>query len=387
MNETDLSRVVASIYEAAVDVRGWDRAMRTISGAMRVPFAAILRQDIGAPRRVVMAGVHNVDPVAQQLYQAYYGARDPWAMALRDAFSKEPGRPIIATSEQLVPVEAFQRTEYYNDFGRSHASAGHACMVTPDESNTSFVALTLPREAGSSPYPTTLLRPLRLIVPHIRLATRVHDLCERSGESESLEEALNGKADPAFVLDTDARLRWANRAGHGLLEAGTHLCLRDGRVQPRAPTATDSFRRLVSSARGNPGAAAPIHLRTASGSLHLWTAPLTGGGNAQTGTATGATPQFSVLLVAKRQTSPTALTELFCQVYGLTHLEGRIAALLVTGGTPASRDMPAAGARLRWHLKQLYKKTGTTHQANLVAHLGALASAWGKSTHWPEIQR
>lgn len=377
MNQTDLSRVVASIYEAAVDVRGWDRAMRTISGAMRVPFAAILRQDIGTPRRVVMAGVHNVDPVAQQLYQAYYGARDPWAMALRDTFAKEPGRPIIATSEQLVPVEAFQRTEYYNDFGRSHASAGHACMVTPDESQTSFVALTLPRVAGSAPYSTALLRPLRLLVPHIRLATRVHDLCDRAVDNESIEEALNGKDDAVFVLDSDSRLRWANRAAYRLLESGADLCLREGRIQPRATDAQSHFRRLVASTCVVSDTAAPIRLRTASGSLQLWTALLTGGGDAQTGAATGATPRSAVLLVAKRHTSPEALTELFRHVYGLTHLEGRLAALLVTQGAPASGGMPVTGARLRWHLKQLYRKSGTTHQADLVGRLGALAVALG----------
>lgn len=377
MNETDLSRVVASIYEAAVDVRGWDRAMRTISGAMRVPFAAILRQDIGAPRRVVMAGVHNVDPVAQQLYQAYYGARDPWAMALRDTFAKEPGRPILATSEQLVPLEAFQRTEYYNDFGRSHASAGHACMVTPDESHSSFVALTLPRKAGSAPYSTALLRPLRLLVPHIRLATRVHDLCERSADNQSLVEALNDKHEAVFVLDTDTRLRWANRAGHSLLEGGEYLWLRAGRVQPRTTDALGPFQRLLVSTRVAPETARPIRLRTAQGSLLIWTAPLTGGGDAQTGEAAGATPRSAVLLVAKQRTSPASLAALFCHVYGLTHLEGRLAALLIIQGTPASADMPVMGARLRWHLKQLYRKTGTTHQADLVGRLGALASALG----------
>lgn len=376
MTETDLSRVVASIYEAAVDVRGWDRAMRTVSGAMRVPFAAILRQDIGAPRRIVMAGVHNVDPLAQQLYNAYYGARDPWAMALRDTFSNAPGRPIIATSEQLVPERAFQRTEYYNDFGRAHTSVGHACMVTPDDSHTSFVALTLPRGAGSAPYSTALLRPLRLIVPHIRLATRVHDLCERSADTESVEQVLDSKDDAVFVLDADARLRWANRAGHAMLESGAHLCLRHGRVEPRATDALSTFRRQVASTRIAPNTATPIRLRTATGSLKLWTAPLTGGGDAHTGSATGPTPRYSVLLVATRRTSPTALTELFREVYGLTPLEGRIAALLATRGTPASGDMPVVGPRLRWHLKQLYRKTGTTHQADLVSRLGALAVAW-----------
>jgi DNA-binding CsgD family transcriptional regulator len=75
-------------------------------------------------------------------------------------------------------------------------------------------------------------------------------------------------------------------------------------------------------------------------------------------------------LVSKARPDPAVLRE----VFGLTHMEARVASVISTGASPeqAAGEMGIAVVTARNHLKAVFAKTGTHRQSELVALLAAL---------------
>ncbi len=383
MNIHEFSDVASALYEAAVDGQGWSRALQSLVRATHVPAGVIMRHSLVPGRAVTIHAGCEVNPESQRLYEEHYGALDPWADAIGKRGGFEPGRITVATSEQLVPQAEFERTIYYNEFGRNHASAGHAAVVGADARGTSIFALTLSRVAGSEPYPVSILAPLELLATHIVQAQCLHDVCTRSRDGGPLTATLDRQREATFVVASDGLLRWSNSAGHAILDTSTLLTIRAGRLHAVDLQSHERLSTLLRQAAGllqrnssspSGGSTAPIVLEAAGQRRRAWAAPLLGGGDADTHDRDGILNRANVLLVVEpAPRSREALHALFLTTLGLTPLEARLAVLLVRSphGVDASA-LRLTPSSFRWHVKQLLAKTGATHQVDLVRVLASL---------------
>lgn len=197
-----------------------------------------------------------------------------------------------------------------------------------------------------------------------RAVIALRDVTERS----RAQATLNLLATPMLVLNCEMRPLLANASANQLLQGGDGFSLTDGGVQLWQPSEMAHFRELVDAALGR--ADKPTR---------------------DTGIMTVSRPSgrqpLALLVTAMRandsaEESPMAVVfvrdpehrwevpaQVLQELYDLTPAESRVAIELVNGSSPkeVARTFNVSVNTVRNQIKQTYRKTGTSRQAQLVA--------------------
>jgi len=198
----------------------------------------------------------------------------------------------------------------------------------------------------------TAMHPIPAYVPHVtghapsawpRLASGVLDL---------LREAV-------LVLSRDSRLLGSNRAARSLLREGDGLLLTTVGVVASTPAATSELRRSIERAARGEICRLRVE-RSDRAPLALLAEPLEASGE-----------RVAVIFVVDPEQSRMPSRAALTSRYGLTPAECDVAQRLAAGA-----DLEHIAERfeislntVRGHLKQVFSKTGTHRQAELVARL------------------
>lgn len=209
------------------------------------------------------------------------------------------------------------------------------------------------------------------LAPHVRQACALQlALDVQAVRQRRLHQHLDQLRAGMLTCDGEGRVQWSNRSAHRLLDAGDGICQRDGWLRAARRDDAERLRLLIADVAEGRRASAFLTLGGGSGRLHvaLQSAPGPRDGH-------GAGVVFLVLTRAGAgaAVSPEAIACLF----GLSGAEARLAAGLVAGKTleqyAAQRGVGIG--TVRGQVKQVFAKTGTTRQAELVGLLLTSAAA------------
>lgn len=358
----EYSRVVALIYEAALQPGQWNAAFAALQLALGCDVFHVFVWDHARQRPVHTWRSPDVPESIERDYGRYYGRIDP-----RRAFSDHLPAGVVFRCHDHLDDRAVARSEFYQDFlipGGMRYMLGGALSRSP----THDTKLALLRTHGRPPFSDAEYGDATRLLGHV---CRAMALSLR--EQRSLE-ALQGGAALADGLETgvvlfgdDGRVLFANAA------AERFDARRDG-LQLVVPglRATDSR-----DARSLAAAWARLRDDGRPQSLVVWSAQ---GGVAVTlcrlppapsGLVAVAPPSrhiaFLTPLARQRLPAPEQLGAMF----HLTPAESRLACTLAAGRTLA-QCAEASGVKLstvRSQLLQVLAKTGTARQQDLVALL------------------
>jgi DNA-binding NarL/FixJ family response regulator len=201
--------------------------------------------------------------------------------------------------------------------------------------------------------PTCVDRSLNLALERRRraLALRSNPRLWLAGLVEHLPLAV-------VLVDSDRKLLAANRLGQEMLTLGQTLLLGDGNTVACVDTAATS--RL----------ACLVRAAHASGS-HLEALDLGACTGAVLGLGDDGPDRVAAIALPAGLSASKRLERLLEELYGLTHAEARVAALLVEGASieQASARLGVSVNTTKTHLSRVFDKTGTSRQAELVATL------------------
>jgi len=236
-----------------------------------------------------------------------------------------------------------------------------------ESSSARSIVLSVMRPRGRRSFDETHTAILDALFPHVRRAFRINAVLETGASEQALAwNVIDRLPFGLFAIDGADRVRHVNRAGERMLGDGLRLG-RDGLVAEGA-AATCALRLALAGARvpaeGRASASVGITLPRQSG------APLT----AIAMPASQAIPRGiaaspgDVLLVVTdpcAQVEPSAAR--LIRTYGLTAAEARVALLLGRGLAPkeVARELGTAWNTVRFQLRQVYAKTGTSGQSAL----------------------
>jgi DNA-binding CsgD family transcriptional regulator len=222
-------------------------------------------------------------------------------------------------------------------------------------------------------------RRMRLIVPHIRRAVLVSRLVDlKAAEAASLAGALDGLSAAMCIVDPAGRIVHANTACHFILDAGDVVSAIAGRIVANDPKIDQAFRDLFAAAGsgdaalGTRGIALP--LKAQDGSHYVaHVLPLTSGARRLAGIAYNATVALFICKVTTEARSPP---EIIARAYKLTPTELRVLLGIVeVGGVPeTAAALGVAESTVKTHLGNLFVKTGTRRQADLVKVVAGFAT-------------
>jgi DNA-binding CsgD family transcriptional regulator len=366
-----LSALIGSVYDAALDSTLWTEVLKRAADFVRGDAAGLLSKDCLS--KYGNAHYHvGVDPRYMQSYLETYSFFDP--MATLPLFDVEQ----IVSTVDLVPYDEFREGRFYQEWAKPQGFIDAANAVL-EKSVTSCAFFSVIRNDSQGMVDDEMRRHMALIVPHVRRAVLVGKVIDLGqAETATLADMTDGMGAGIFLLDASARIVHANVAGHAVLRAGDFLRAISGRLVATDASIDQTLREAFASAGngddalGVKGIAVPM--TGANDERYVGhVLPLTAGKRRSAGARYHAVAALFVHRAALEMPSPP---EVIAKMYRLTPTELRVLlAIVEVGGVPEVAETLGMGATtVKTHLGRLFDKTNTGRQADLVKLVAGFAS-------------
>ena len=354
------------IYQAAVAPERWPVVLEALRNELRLASIHLVFRHPHDGDRGILASA-GIDEHHEEAYRSHFYRLNPWR-----PFGPEAQEGRVLLSDSILPESEQRRTEFYNDWMRPQ-SAAHPFVAFlynegPGEPLSDLVGF---REKSAGPLRDEDLDPVRSLVPHLQRALVIHSRVQAAEmRAGAAEEALDRILGGVILLDERAAPIAINQTAERILAAHDGLILdRDG-PSASTPKQTDELRRALAGAAetgaGNgEDAGAVMRLRRPSGRspLEVVVTPMSVESSLLFDHSA-----TSAIFVSEPDVQVNGSPERLRRIYGFTPVEAEVAARIAAGmRLPAISD--ALGITIhtvRGHLKQLFVKTDTHRQPDLV---------------------
>ncbi len=348
-----LSATIGTIYDCVADPSRWEATFAALGdtiGASRgflgvsTASGTEVRMAVGhrfvlTPEAARLVPLNPLLPLGLiwDLDRAYVASRDYGLPALQATkcyqAAVQPGGDLDAISFVLM---------------REGDVFGHWMLATPDT---------------RAPITEAEARGLELVAPHVRRAVEISNLLGLQRLSAAtLQAALDQLDSPVLVLDADRRLVHGNARAEAALARGT--VLRPGRDPGTVAGATDAAERALRTSA--PGGRETLLTGTDGEERLLFALPLALEGG----------PAMTLLVLRHPREDTRNPVAIAARAFNLTPAQVQVLAFLAQVHAPeAIAGLLGIGlATVRSHLNELYRRTDTSRQAELVARTLSLAS-------------
>lgn len=363
--EATALRLVGLIYEAAEKPEVWRNFLSEIGTALRSPMTSLTIEDPRKDRTGIIETV-GFDPAMLRRYEQHFHSVNLYVQRAQPLL--RPG--VVVQSAALCSDAEILGSEYYNDFLRYQELYHIAgASIEQDASQVALLSLCRPRRTG--PFTPHEISLVRLLIPHMRRAARLHQTLSMHTSATAALDILQAGA---MVLSSTGRILYANRAARELSERRDGLFFsRDGQLRAPNPRITGLLEQAISLAAQALGAQGRLPetvlaLPRASGRrpLSVTILPVSG-----VSFGIGKERPAVVVLVtdpdSPSETSPSKLQRLF----GLSPSEARLASKLAQGKglREVADELQIGYTTARTHLQHLFDKLQVRRQSELVAVL------------------
>lgn len=287
------------------------------------------------------------------------------------------GNGRIVTSEDLVPGPEFERSGFFQDWLRP-LEIYHMVGTVFDADDGATCVLGIHRPKSAGPYTRNDRRQVALLMSHLQRALQLRRVVERGHLAlGTISQVLATKRDCVMVTDQNGQLLFCSPAAEALLADRQVLNVLRGRVVAR-DTRTQSvlihaIRQAVDLSQGK-GAShppSPTIALTRPGRLPMAVVVSPLSGNTQADEISSVPAALLVVHDPDWPDRNDPLTQTFQAVFGLTPREADLASEMFKGKLlrDAAQALGISEGHARQRLKQVFQKTGTTHQSALVALL------------------
>jgi DNA-binding CsgD family transcriptional regulator len=368
-----LSRLIGQIYDASLDPTLWPHACESVCRFIGASAAGLVWQDT-LRRAAQIYFAWGIDPHYSRVYCDTYVKLNP-AFPTMLFFDVEEAHSVVP--------DCISREEYCRSrFGREWLlpqGLVDGLFSNVEKSASSHDMFLAVRSMSDGFADDETQRRFALVAPHVRRAVLIgHVIDRKSVEAAALADSFDTLAAGMFLVDASGRILHANASGHMMAADANVVRAAGGRLgatEPRASQALlDAFAAAAAgdAALGRKGIAVPLKGRT--GEPHVaHVLPLTSGARRRAGTAYSAAASVFVHRAVLDLPSPP---EALAKEYRLTPAELRVLfAVVEVGGVPeVAETLGIAETTVKFHLRQLFAKTGTHRQADLVRLVAGFAN-------------
>ncbi len=292
------------------------------------------------------------------LYRDYYGSID----VIADEAQRR-GEGEVLTEAMLLQKEQIRSTEVWNDFylrsRLDHQIGGFA--IKDDVLAGSLVVY---RDASRFEYSADDVRLMQLILPHVSTAVRCWFRLRAANYSGAVGmNALAALATAVLLTDRDGRLLWANELGSAIIARRDGMSLDRGALTAASTEDTNRLRGMIhAAANGELSGRSQVALTCPSGASPLLL-------------LVAAVPPDSFersdaacMILISAPADRRGMLDHLQRSYGLTASEYALACALGEGKSLAqiASERNVMMATVRAQLKQVFQKTGTHRQAEVV---------------------
>ena len=306
----------------------------------------------------------NLDSLCTRYVEEDWHKRD--IRAARGVPFVRQGKEIV-TDLDIFTVEEMEQLPLYAEFLTPMGFSWFAGTVL-GESGGALLHLSLQRRSTNEPFSPDDLARLQRDLPHVKRAARLAAR-SRLSYAEGLIDTLERFASGAVLIDRLGRVIRMNKQAEAYL--GTHLQVVSSRLRSPHREANKALQELIAASTrpvlegDSPAPTSALLPRTNDLPLIVHSYPVV---RQACDIFQGA--RGLLLLSDPSQDRPPA-PKILQEIFHLTPAELRVAAGLLRGlDTQQIAQEHQIGAQtVRFHLKSIFAKTGTSHQAQLVSLL------------------
>ena len=278
----------------------------------------------------------------------------------------------------LIPQQEFVETRFYREWVKPQGYVDNVVAIL-DKSINSYAAIAVTRDTKTGIADEKARENMRLIAPHVRRAVMIGNIIDlHRAEAAMLADAMGSLSCAVYFVDADARIVFANKAGHELTGDG-HVVRSAGRTLTAVDAEADAMLKRVFTASANGDAAVGaggVAILLSNSRSERWLAhvlPLTSGVRMRARISYAAT---AAVFVRKASPDTPSAMETVAKLYGLTASELRVLqSVMEFGGIrEVAESLGVAEATVKTHLQHLFEKTGTRRQSDLIKLVAGSAS-------------
>jgi DNA-binding CsgD family transcriptional regulator len=358
MDPFDQQRLTAALTAAAIDPSRWTEALET-AAACTGSYGAILLPVVGT--LPIVAATPSMDGCSELYIKDGWHSRDERYLAKATFLSKG-----VATDDDCMPLEARQRSPFYQEFLRPHnltewagVRIGRGDLVWN---------LSLQRTPDQGPYSTIELRSLAELADSLDSVVRTSAALGMA-RGEAALDAFDFSARPALLLDRSGLVVRANEAAKQLI--GEDVQISGGHVRSSDAHASERLNHAIRVLLWSHKASTvpPIIFPKASGGkLVIYPMRLPGL------TSSPLSAFHAILVLSDTDVTHSATTTTLQQVFDLTASEAHLAVAMANGKDleTVAIERQISKETARNQLKSVFLKTGTNRQAQLAVMLSSL---------------
>ena len=366
MDEAEqVSSLIGNIYDAALDPALWPEVLEATCRYVEGMTCALMAQD-SAQASAQLYFTWGTDPRYDKSYLETYGKLTP-LLVPSQLYAKVGD--VVSTTD-LVPYDEFLASRFYREWAEPQGVVDVVGAVL-DKSATSYGLVAVQRHQRHGLVDDKARRRMALLAPHFRRAVAIGKVIDlHKVAAATFADTLDGIAAAMLLVDADGRIAHANAAGQAMLAQGSVIRAAGGKLAARDVQADPALSALFQHARsgdaavGVQGIAMPLTAR--GGERYVaHVLPLTSGTRRKAGVVYSA---VAAVFVRKASLDLPHPLEAIAAAYKLTSAEMRVLmAIVQIGGVPEVAPMLGiAETTVKTHLQNVYAKTGTSRQADLV---------------------
>lgn len=364
--------IIELIYGAALDPTLWTAVMERVADRIGGEGASLSRLNMTDGSGDALLA--RSDPATLQAYAEHFERRNVLTV-VEDPVNYRAGRTSgVATDEAALPREAFESSEFYNDFLRPQ-DIDSALWVRLDLSEREVTTITVGRSARRGRFEAGHLEAALALRPHLVRAYKLgRNLAGRLGLENDLLQAVETSPHAVVILDLSGAVIHANGRARELLGAGRGLGLVGGRLFAAHAEVNPALQKLIAAGIRSDGirSGGAMGIPSPNGRmpLALRTSPIPGTGMPIFGAPGGLL--VTVTDLDRQLRSPADELRL---LFGLTAAEARLADAIFDGlSLPEAADRFGLSLHtVRFQIARVFEKAGVARQTDLVKLMMRLA--------------
>ena len=379
-----VSQVIDRIYAAALDASVWPEVIDNLRSLYDCRAAGLYAADM-ASGRVSILGMRGIDPGEIRSYVDHHLLDNPWTEV---PALQRPG--VIRTDRSLDEHRRqpgyYRGTPLYNEWMKPqdfiYTVGTNLCAE-----GSALIKFFMYRPEQAGPFADGEISDFSRLSAHLSnalaVARRLHLEDVRADAAMHLVDRLRLGV---IFLDGNGRIVQANLYARRLFESGAGLLAKDGAIFALRPADTRRLARIIAAAlEAYHGTAADVPAMidvprpTGQRPLCVIAAPLP---RRPEGPWFGCRLAVA-LIVTDPEAEPVVPREWLRRRYGLTPKEAQLAQSLSQGVTlrEAAEVNGVTYETARWYLKNIFQKTGTVRQSELVRLLLSEQALVGEHGH------
>ncbi|EHR71581.1 DNA-binding protein with HTH domain [Burkholderiales bacterium JOSHI_001] len=360
--------LVRAIHAAAVNVGDWPDVLERMRAHLDARVVTLGRHEFVTGSDSLM--FESPGSRAFSGGMAEFSARNPWFLSSEDYV---PGR--VMTGDELISHADLRRTDFYRGFLQPRGLLHLLCGVVDRRPRCAHV-LAAYRAETQAPFGAREKAELVGLLDHVTLSLQSQ---WRWQEANDLAQALLGLSDhdanPTILVTTDGEPIYSNPAARLLLERRQGLQLDDARLVAASPgerrLLSEAIARVARDGTSKDGVVPEVLTLANAPSQPPVVVVVRAAGQAfcrQVGASRG----LVMLAVRGSHSGHNPATCVFARQYELTAAQSKVSALVFAGQSLSTiaQSLNLSENTVRSHLKQIFQKTDTHGQMELV-HLHA----------------